>query len=465
MKNSDSPDRNSTNASHRQSPDPAIPISGPLDGEKICVIGGGFVGTVTAAGFASFGHTVTCVEKDIDKISLLQAGKLPFYERNLENIIKAGLQSGRLIFISDLEKAIEGQKAIFVTVGTPSTDSGRADLTALEEILNVVSKRLKPGQIIVLKSTVPVGTARKMKELMDQNGCKGKDIHLLNNPEFLREGSAVFDFFNPHRIVIGGESQEAIEVIAHIYRMGMTRSVPFVKTNNETAEMIKYASNAFLATKIGFANELAKLCDSIGVNVMEVARVMGMDTRIGQEFLNPGPGWGGSCLPKDLMEFMGLADSKGVSLLIARAVQESNKLQYEHVISKVKKLAGKLEEKKIGALGLAFKADTSDMRESPTIPILRRLVEEGATIRAFDPAARDEAARLLPEIELADSPQEAARDADCIIILTEWPDFQLLDWGEIGKLMRRKNIVDTRNILAPELLRRYGFNYLSMGQV
>ncbi len=465
MKNSDSPNRNSASNSHRQSPDPYIPISGPLDGERICVIGGGFVGTVTAAGFASFGHTVTCVEKDPDKVTRLQAGRLPFYERDLEELINTGLGSGRLSFVADLEKAIDGQKAIFVTVGTPSTDSGRADLTALEEILNIISKRLKPGQILVLKSTVPVGTARKMKELMDQNGCMGKDIHLLNNPEFLREGSAVSDFFNPHRIVIGGESQEAIEVIAHVYRMGMTRQVPIVRTNNETAEMIKYASNAFLATKIGFANELAKLCDSLGVNVMEVARVMGMDSRIGQEFLNPGPGWGGSCLPKDLMEFMGMADSKGVSLLIARAVQESNKLQYEHVISKVKKLVGKLEKKQIGALGLAFKADTSDMRESPTIPILKRLVNEGAAVRAFDPAAREEAARLLPEIELADSPQEAARDADCIIILTEWPDFQLLNWGEIGKLMRRKNIVDTRNILAPELLRRYNFNFLSMGQV
>lgn len=465
MNNSDSADPNSTGNSHRQSPDPAMPISGPLNGEKISVIGGGFVGTVTAAGFASFGHTVTCVEKDADKLSLLQSGRLPFYERDLENIVKAGLQSGRLVFVSDLEKAIDGRRAIFATVGTPSTDTGRADLTALEEILNIVSKRLRPGQILVLKSTVPVGTARKMKELMRQNGCKSKDIHLVNNPEFLREGSAVFDFFNPHRIVIGAESQEAIELIAHIYRMGMTRPVPIVKTNNETAEMIKYASNAFLATKIGFANELAKLCDSIGVNVMEVARVMGMDTRIGQEFLHPGPGWGGSCLPKDLMEFTGLADSKGISLLIAQAVRESNKLQHEHVISKVKKLLGILEGKKIGALGLAFKADTSDMRESPTIPILRRLVEEGASVRAFDPAVREEGARLLPEIELADSAPETAQDADCILILTEWPDFQLLDWKEIGELMRQKNIVDTRNILAPELLRRYGFNYLSMGQV
>jgi UDPglucose 6-dehydrogenase len=440
-------------------------VSGPLEGEKITVIGGGFVGVVAAAGFASFGHTVICVEKDAAKVARFKAGQLPFYEPNLEDLLKAGLESGRLSFVPDLENALDGQKAIFVTVGTPSAEDGRADLTALEEIVRVVSRRMQSGQILVLKSTVPVGTSRKMKELMEQNGCKGNDAHIINNPEFLREGSAVFDFFNPDRIVIGGESHEAIETVTHIYRMGMTRPVPIVTTNNETAEMIKYASNAFLATKIGFANELARLCDSVGVNVLEVARAMGMDTRIGQKFLDPGPGWGGSCLPKDLMELMGLAESEGVSLLISRAVEEANRLQHDYVVSKVKKVTGDLKGKYVAVLGLSFKADTSDMRNSPTIPILRKLVAEGARIRAFDPAAKEEAARLLPEIDLVDSPYETARDADCIIILTEWSDFQAVDWKQMGKLMRRKNIVDARNILAPELLIRQGFNYVSMGQV
>ena len=423
------------------------------------------MGTVTAAGFASFGHQVACVEKDAEKLALLSQGRIPFYEKDLESLVAAGLRSGRLAFTDDIASAIEGRRAIFITVGTPPDDSGRADLTALTDILEIISPRIKSGQILVLKSTVPVGTAARLREFLEQNGCRGKDVHFVNNPEFLREGSAVSDFFNPDRIVLGGQSPEAIETVNHIYRMGMTKPVPVMTTNNETAEMIKYASNAFLATKIGFANELARLCDRMGVNVMEVARAMGMDGRIGQEFLSPGPGWGGSCLPKDLSELAGLAESKGVEMLISRAVQKANELQHDHVISKTRNLLGSLKQKRIGILGLAFKADTSDMRNSPTIPIIRKLISEGARIIAYDPAAIEEASRLLRGIEFADSAMGVARDADCVLILTEWSEFQLLDWKEVGSLMRQKNIIDTRNILAPELLRRHGFNYLSMGQI
>jgi UDPglucose 6-dehydrogenase len=441
-----------------------VPTSGPLEGERLCVIGGGFVGTVTAAGFASFGHRVVCVEKDSTKLSLLQSGRIPFYERDLEGLVRAELKSGRLTFTDDISGAIKNQTAIFITVGTPSDHRGRADLRALQEILKIVSSRIQPGQILVLKSTVPIGTSAGLREFMKQNGCRDKDVHLVNNPEFLREGSAVSDFFNPDRIVLGGQSPEAIETINHIYRMGMTRPVPVLITNNETAELIKYASNAFLATKIGFANELARLCDKVGVNVMEVARAMGMDGRIGQEFLNPGPGWGGSCLPKDLSELTGLAESQGVPLLISGAVLKANELQYGYVITKVKSLFGRLERKRIGILGLSFKADTSDMRNSPTIPIIKGLQNEGAEIVAYDPAAVREASRLLKDIEFADSAMGVTANADCILILTEWSEFQLLDWKEVGRQMRQKNIVDTRNILAPELLKRHGFNYLSMGQ-
>jgi UDPglucose 6-dehydrogenase len=441
-----------------------MPISGPLEGENLCVIGGGFVGTVTAAGFASFGHRVVCVEKDHAKLSVLQAGRVPFYEKGLEDLIKAGLTSGRLNFTDDTAAAIEGRRAIFITVGTPSDDGGRTDLTALQEILGVISPLIRPGQILVLKSTVPIGTAARLRDFLKQNGCGDKDIQLVNNPEFLREGSAVFDFFNPDRIVLGGQSPKAIETINHIYRMGMTKPVPVMTTNNETAEMIKYASNAFLATKIGFANELARLCDNVGVNVMDVARAMGMDGRIGQEFLNPGPGWGGSCLPKDLSELKGLAETRGVPLLISDAVLKANSIQHDYVIRKMKKLLGELGRKRIGILGLSFKADTSDMRNSPTVPIIKRLISEGAEVTAYDPAAIEEASRLLQDIKFADSAMAVARDADCILILTEWSEFQLLDWKEAGSIMRQKNIVDTRNILAPELLRRHGFNYVSMGQ-
>ncbi len=440
------------------------PLSGPMRGEEICVVGAGFVGTVTAAGFAKFGHQVVCVENDLNKLSLLREGRIPFFEGELEDLIQEGLSSGRLLFESDLEKAVDGKKAVFLTVGTPSAEGGRADLSSLHEIMDVLSKKMKSGQILVLKSTVPVGTAGKMKDYFSQNGSN-PSIAIINNPEFLREGSAVYDFFNPHRIVIGGDSGEAIEAISHIYKMGMRQQVPIFSTNNETAEMIKYASNVFLATKVGFVNELARLCDSIGVNTMEVAHVIGADPRIGQEFLNPGPGWGGSCLPKDLGEFMGLGDSLGVPLLIPRAVREANLRQFDHVVSKVKSMVDNIKGAKIGVLGLTFKANTSDLRDSPAIPIIEKLIENGAEVTAYDPEADSAIVKIIPAMARADNPYDTALDADCVLILTEWPEFQTLDWKRIGESMKNKNIMDARNILAPELLKRYGFNYSSMGQI
>jgi len=440
-----------------------VPPSGPMQGTKICVIGAGFVGIVTAAGFARFGHQVVCVDKDQKRLSLLRSGRLPFFEQDLENLVKNGVSSGRLVFESDPAKGVEGKKAVFLTVGTPSSNGGRADLSALHEIISVLSKNMKAGQILVIKSTVPVGTANTIKKFFSQNGNR-VDIDVINNPEFLREGGAVHDFFNPHRIVIGGSSQVAIEEISRIYKMGMAKTVPVFTTNNETAEMIKYASNVFLAVKVGFINELARLCDSVGINVLEVARVIGADPRIGKEFLNPGPGWGGSCLPKDLQEFIGLADSLGVSLFIPKAVSQANLYQFEHVFSKVKNLVGDLKGTKIGVLGLTFKANTSDLRESPAMPILMKLLETGAEITAYDPAADSIVDSLLSGVVRVDDPYKTAEDADCILILTEWADFQLLDWGRIRDHMKNKNIVDARNILAPELLKRYGFNYDSVGQ-
>lgn len=454
---------NGKNHNHQSMNNPA-PLSGPMKGEKICVIGAGFVGIVTAAGFAKFGHQVACVEKDAKKLAILRSGSIPFFEGELEELIQNGLSSNRLTFESDLENSIEGVKAVFLTVGTPSSNGGRADLSALHEIVELLSKKMKSGQILVLKSTVPIGTANKLKDFFSHNE-PGPGIAVINNPEFLREGSAVYDFFNPHRIVIGGDSNEAIETIAHIYKMGMNHPVPMFTTNNETAEMIKYASNVFLATKIGFVNELARLCDAVGVDAMEVAHIIGADPRIGQEFMNPGPGWGGSCLPKDLQEFMGLADSLGVSLLIPKAVKEANQRQFDHVVSKVGALVGNIKGAKIGALGLTFKANTSDLRDSPAIPILEKLAEKGAEIIAFDPAADGYNEEIVRGLKRTADPYNTAKGADCILILTEWPEFQTLDWKRMGESMRNKNIVDARNILAPELLKRYGFKYSSMGQI
>lgn len=440
------------------------PLSGPLAGINICVVGAGFVGCVAAAGFAKFGHKVVCAEKDPERVAQLREGRLPFYERSLEELIKVNLESGRLTFSMDLERSIEGQKAIFITVGTPPLETGRTDLGALEEVVGSLSEKLKPGQILVIKSTVPVGTADRLTQILNRNGHPGNSIPIVNNPEFLREGSAVYDFFYPQRIVIGGELAEAVEVVKHVYRLGMTRPVPIIVTNNRTAEMIKYASNTFLATKIGFINELAVLCDKVGVNVLEVARAMGLDTRIGYEFLNPGPGWGGSCLPKDLKEFIGLADSHGISMQILRAVDEANRKQQDYVASKVRQLVGKLEGSRIGVLGLTFKADTSDLRDSPAVGVIQRLVSEGAHVTAYDPAASIKEARLLTEAQIVSSPYDAADGADCLAILTEWPEFQLLDWRRIAGVMSQKNVVDARNVLSAEVLERYDFTYVSLGQ-
>lgn len=440
------------------------PLSGPLTGVKICVVGAGFVGCVTAAGFAKFGHEVVCVEKDPEKLATLKEGRIPFFEHDLDELIRSNVKSGRLTFSSDLAESVDGQQAIFIAVGTPSDGSGRADLSAIFEIVDALSKKLSKGQVVVIRSTVPIGTAAGLKELLTKNGRQKGDIAIISNPEFLREGTAVYDFFNPHRIVIGGDSPEAIELMRHIYRMGAVNPAPTIVTNNETAEMIKYASNAFLATKIGFINELAMLCDKVGINILEVARAMGLDSRIGSEFLNPGPGWGGSCLPKDLQEFVGLGDSRGVSMVILDAVREANRRQHEFVVSKVMNVTGNTGDKRIGVLGLAFKAETSDLRDSPAVAIVRRLLDEGYEIKAFDPAAGEEAKKILPQAQIVGSAEKALADVDCAVILTEWSEFQLLDWKKAGQSMRNKNIVDARNILAPEMIRRYGFRYESIGQ-
>ena len=438
--------------------------NGPLKGINICVIGGGFVGLASAAGFAQFGHLVVCVEKDSQRLEKLKKGQLPFFEPELEELLLRSIESQRLSFTSDLHQAVKGQKAIFITVGTPTGTDGRTDLSALEEVTRSLSETIEPGQVIVLKSTVPVGTGKHIESILSGNGRRNSSCAVINNPEFLREGNAVHDFFKPQRIVIGGSVPEAVELIANIYKLGMSQPVPFVLTNNETAEMIKYASNAFLAAKVGYVNELAGLCDHLGVNVLEVARAMGLDPRIGPEFLEPGPGWGGSCFHKDLKEFSGLAESKGYSLIITEAVLASNDRQRNTVVEKIKKLVGTLQGSKIGVLGLAFKANTSDIRESPSIAVVKLLLENGAKVTAYDPKANGAAKDHLPTLAIAETPYETAKDSDCLVILTEWREFQLLDFKRVHEMMRRPNIVDARNLLTPEQLTRYGFNYTGMGQ-
>jgi UDPglucose 6-dehydrogenase len=437
---------------------------GILTGVNVCVVGGGFVGVVSAAGFAEFGHSVVCVEKDPDRLAMLQAGKIPFYERDLEELVQRGLESGRLSFTGDLAQAIKGQRAVFVTVGTPALTSGRTNLGPLEEVVRVLAAETEAGQVVVLKSTVPLGTGRWVQDRLAEGGNGRAPVAVVNNPEFLREGSAVHDFFHPQRIVIGGRDAEKVEAVAHIYRLGMTQPVPIVQTNNETAEMIKYASNAFIALKVGFVNELAGLCDQVDTNVLEVAHAMGMDPRIGTEYLVPGPGWGGSCLGKDLRELEGLAESKDYTPLIIRAIQHANVRHQERIVARVRGLIGTLHRARVAVLGLAFKAGTSDMRDSPAIPIIEGLLSEGASVVAFDPQAHAEARRYLPSVELADAAERVADGADCLLILTEWEEFQSLDFKSMAGRMRRPVLLDARNLLVPESMQRYGFTYAGMGQ-
>jgi len=438
--------------------------AGLVTGMNLCVVGGGFVGLVSSVGFAQFGHSVVCVENDPQRLEILKSGRVPFYERDLEPLLQQNLAAGRIRFCGDLSEAVAGQDVIFISVGTPSQADGRTDRRPLERVVQSLSTSLSPGQIVVLKSTVPVGTGSSVQQTLSRElGSRGP-VTVVNNPEFLREGSAVYDFFHPQRIVIGGEDPDSVAKIAQVYRIGMTRSVPIVTTNRETAEMIKYASNAFIALKVGFINEMAALCDRINVNVLEVARAMGMDPRIGDEYLVPGPGWGGSCLGKDLLELEGLAASRGYSPLITHAVQEANLQHHDHVVGKIRQLVGSLSGARIGLLGLAFKAGTSDVRDSPALEIARRLVAAGAQVSAFDPEAGEEARRALPELTVVDSAYAAGADADCVAILTEWHQFQSLDFARLAAQMRLRNLVDARNLLVPEMIRRYGFQYSGMGQ-
>jgi UDPglucose 6-dehydrogenase len=437
---------------------------GVVTGTTLAVIGGGFVGLVTAAGFAEFGHSVTCVEKDPEKLVKLRSGQVPFFERDLDELVRRNCEAGRLSFTDDLGSAIKGVSAVFVTVGTPSGRDGRTDRSALNDVIASLSEELNSDQVIVLKSTVPVGTGKRVAALIGERSNGSKPPEVVNNPEFLREGNAVWDFFNPRRIVIGASNPKSAETINHIYRLGMTRPVPVVVTNNETAEMIKYASNAFLATKVGFINELAGLCDLAEVNVLEVARGMGLDPRIGPEFLDPGPGWGGSCFGKDMKEIIGMANEAGYHWHIGQAVLEANVKQYELIVSKVAETVSGLKGKRVAALGLAFKAGTSDLRDSPAIEVIKRLISGGASVSAFDPQANGEAIRMVPELSLAESIYDAAREADCLVILTEWQEFQLLDFSRLSEVMKRPNIVDGRNLLSPEAVRRNGFNYQGIGQ-
>lgn len=433
---------------------------------KIVVIGSGYVGLVSGTCFADFGHFVTCVDKDKKKIENLEKGIIPIYEPGLDDMVKENVKAGRLTFTTKLGDAMKDADAIFIAVGTPTSrrGDGYADLTYVYEVAKELAPHLKKYAVVVDKSTVPVGTAQQVKRIIKENNPKA-DFDVASNPEFLREGSAIGDFMKPDRVVVGVSSKKAEEVMREIYKPLYLIETPIVFTNLQTAELIKYASNAFLATKISFINEVANLCEKIGANVVDLAKGMGMDNRIGKKFLHAGPGYGGSCFPKDTLALCRIAQEHGSPIRIVETVIEVNAAQKARMVGKIRKALGGSEAgKKIAVLGLTFKPETDDMRDSAALTILPALEEKGAKVVATDPHGIKEAKKYMPEIEYVNDPFEAMKDADCLILMTEWNDYRSLDFEKVKKLMKGKAFVDLRNVYDPETIKEAGFEYFGIGR-
>jgi len=441
---------------------------------KICIIGTGYVGLVTGTCLADFGLQVTCVDQDKNKISLLNSGGVPIYEPNLAPLIEKNISAGRLTFTTDLEKAVEQSKVVFIAVGTPPNHDGSANLKQIEKVAQQIATSMNEYKVIVNKSTVPIGTATKIKEIINSfspSPLRGEGrvrvkypFDIVSNPEFLREGSAVYDFTHPDKIVIGTESPKALKIMQEIYRPLYLIDTPFVITNPETAELIKYACNAFLATKITFINEIANLCDKVGADVHQIAKAMGLDGRISPKFLHPGPGYGGSCFPKDTEALYHFASTCGYDFKLLKGVISANKRQRELMVEKIKYHLGDLKGKTIGILGLAFKQNTDDIRESPSIDIIKLLLKESAHIRCFDPLAMENTKKILPNLTYCQDEYETARDSDALIISTEWNQFRNLDLLKIKKLLKTPVLIDLRNLYEPATIKSLGFIYEGVGR-
>ena len=430
----------------------------------IAVIGTGYVGLVTGACFAEFGVDVTCVDVDEQKIERLRNGVMPIYEPGLEQLVAKNVQSGRLRFTTDVGEAVEQALVIFLAVGTPPKDDGSPDLSFVEAAATSIADHLQDYKVIVTKSTVPIGTGEHIRRLVNERKKSRASFGVVSNPEFLREGAAINDFMRPDRVVIGSRDHEAIAIMKDLYRPLYLIEAPFVITSLEAAELTKYAANAFLATKVSFINEIANLCERIGCDVHDVARGIGMDKRIGSKFLHPGPGFGGSCFPKDTRALASVARQFGSDSLIVDAVIEVNKRQGKEMLVKIRKLVGDLKGKKIAVLGLAFKPETDDMREAPSVGIIRGLLADGALVQAYDPVAKSEAKKILSEISYADDEYDAVKGAVALIFVTEWNQFRALDMRRIHQLMATPRIADLRNICDPEDMREIGFEYVGVGR-
>jgi len=432
---------------------------------RIAMIGTGYVGLVSGACFSQFGFDVICVDKDANKIEALKRGEIPIFEPGLERLVEDNSGKGRLQFTTDLPSAIEGADAIFIAVGTPTRrGDGHADLTYVYAAAAEIAKAASGNTVVVTKSTVPVGTGRKVAEILHQNRPE-LEFDVVSNPEFLREGSAIEDFMRPDRVVIGAETDRARDVMKRIYRPLFLIETPIVFTGLETAEIIKYAGNTFLATKITFINEIANLCEKVGANVHDVARGIGLDGRIGRKFLHAGPGFGGSCFPKDCLALVHTAREHDAPQSIVETVLAVNSARKKEMAQRIiEACGGSVQGKTIAVLGLTFKPNTDDMRDSPSLDIVPALQQAGANVRAYDPEGMNEARKLLPGTEFCAGAYEAMRGADAVAILTEWNEFRALDFGQMKALLREPVMVDLRNVYNPADMRAAGFAYRSIGR-
>ena len=430
----------------------------------ICVIGTGYVGLVTGLCFAEFGLNVTCVDNDEKKITLLKKGTVPFYEPGAEEMLQRNLKGERIHFTSNMGDAVDASLVIFIAVGTPPRGDGSADLKHIKDVAKEISRHIKSYKVIVTKSTVPVGTGEWLQKIISNNLKEHVDFDIVSNPEFLREGAGIEDFIRPNRVVIGASSAQAVAIMKDLYRPLYLIETPFVITDVKTAELIKSASNASLATKISFINEIANLCETLGANIQVVARAMGLDRRIGSKFLHAGPGYGGSCFPKDTLALLQIAKENNVKLGVIEATVKANDLQKKKAVDKIKDAMKLSKENTICILGLSFKPNTNDMRDAPSLSIIRGLLKEGVNIRAFDPVAMDDAKKFFPHITYCKDAFDAAKGSDAVVIVTEWNQFRNLDLKRIKKLVKGKFFFDLRNIYEADKVRDIGFRYYSLGR-
>ena len=431
----------------------------------IAVIGTGYVGLVTGAGLADFGNDVICVDVDVRKIDALKNGVIPIYEPGLDTLVSKNVGEGRLRFTTDLADAIRSSRAIFIAVGTPPKPDGSADLRYVEEVAHSIAEYMDGPKLVITKSTVPIGTGRLIEQIIESHQT-GHKASIVSNPEFLREGSAIEDFMKPDRVVIGASDSEAAEMMKEIYSPLHSLEIPFVVTNVESSELIKYAANGFLAVKITFINEIAQICEKVGANVQDVAIGMGLDSRIGPKFLQAGPGYGGSCFPKDTSAMADISRRHGYDFQIIEAVLRVNEAVKLRMIDKiVAALGGDVSGKTIAMLGLAFKPETDDMRDSPTIPIIKGLQERGAIVRAYDPQAIGNARAFFSDVTYCEDAYATAEGADGLVLATEWNEFRALNFDRIRKALRQPVLVDLRNVYDPVRMAGLGFNYTSVGRV